>query len=83
LPSDEARFSVKTGDLVKLIFRYRDHVEINGRIVTAEHMWIRVTGCGEGYLIGRLDNDPQYTSLLRYDGEVNFHPKHIINLWTD
>lgn len=68
---------------MKLIFRYRDHVEKNGQTFTAEHMWVRVTAYGEGCLVGRLDNDPQFSTILKSDDEIHFHPKHIVSFWSD
>src|SRR5882672_851517 len=65
LASDEDRYAAKPGDIVKLIFQYRDPVERNGQTFGAEHMWVRITDCGEGCLIGRLDNAPQFSSLLK------------------
>jgi len=58
IPSDDARFAVKPGDVVKLIFMYREHVERGGETISAEHMWVRVIDYGEGCLIGQLDNAP-------------------------
>jgi hypothetical protein len=81
IPSDEVRYAVKPGDVVKLIFLYRDHVEKNGRTFSAEHMWVRVIDFGQGCLVGRLDNSPQYSNILKVDAEVRFHPKHIIRFW--
>jgi hypothetical protein len=83
IPSDEARLAAKPGDLVKLIFRYRDHVEKNGQTITAEHMWVRIADYGEGCLVGRLDNAPQFSTVLKSDDEVRFHPKHIVRFWSD
>lgn len=83
IPDDDVRFDVKPGDIVKLIFRYRDHVQKNGQTFSAEHMWVRVVDCGEGCLIGKLDNSPQYTTLLKSDDEIHFHPKHIVRFWSD
>jgi hypothetical protein len=82
-PSDEARFAVKAGDIVKLIFLYRDHVERNGQATTAEHMWVRVTPQGAGCLVGRTDDAPQFSTILKADDEVHFHPKHIVRFWKD
>jgi hypothetical protein len=81
IPDDEARFAAEPGDLVKLIFRYRDYVEKDGQTIAAEHMWVRVIDYGEGHLIGRLDNDPQFTAILKSDDEIHFHPKHIVRFW--
>jgi len=81
IPNDEARCATKPGDLVKLILRYRDHVEKNGQTFSSEHMWVRVENYGNGCLIGKLDNSPQFTTLLNADDEIRFHPKHIVKIW--
>jgi len=83
VPLDEDRYAAKPGDVVKLIFRYRDSVEKNGQSFTGEHMWVRVTDYGEGCLVGRLDNEPQFTSVLKSDQQLHFHPKHIVRFWSD
>ncbi|MGC4013663.1 MAG: DUF2314 domain-containing protein [Luteolibacter sp.] len=83
IPSDEERYSAKSGDLVKLVFRYRDSVSRNGNIVSAEHMWVEVTHCAVNCLVGKLDSTPQFTSILEADDEVNFHPKHIVGFWSE
>ena len=84
LPSEEERLAAKPGDVVKLIFEYRDADERkNGAVVGAEHMWVAVVDYGDGCLIGRLDSSPQHTKLLKADDAVAFHPKHIIAFWRD
>lgn len=80
-PSDDRRFAVKTGDLVKLIFRYREPVKEHGKTVTCERMWVRVLTDGGACLTGALDNTPRYTKLLKDDDIVSFHPKHIVQIW--
>jgi hypothetical protein len=32
-------------------------------------------------MLGRLDNDPQHTDLIRSDDVIAFHPKHIVQIW--
>jgi uncharacterized protein YegJ (DUF2314 family) len=81
IPTDEKRNAVKSGDLVKLIFRFRDYVEKDGHTFTAEHMWVNVLGRGSGYFIGKLDNDPLHLTILKAGDEVHFHPKHIVKFW--
>ncbi|OHE75330.1 MAG: hypothetical protein A2107_08755 [Verrucomicrobia bacterium GWF2_62_7] len=83
IPDDNTRYAVKPGDIVKLIFRYRDHVEKNGQTFSAEHMWVRVTEAGDAFVVGRLDNTPQFTTILKSDDEIYFHPKHIVRFWSD
>ena len=83
IPDDETRFAAKAGDIVKVIFRYRDHVEKNGQTFTAEHMWVIVTESGGTCLGGRLDSSPQFTTILKSDDEIHFHPKHIVRFWSN
>lgn len=80
LVSEEERFAAKMGDIVKLIFEYRESMKAGGsdQEYGAEHMWVEIVGLGDGCLIGRLDNSPRYTKLLKSDDTVAFHPKHII-----
>jgi Uncharacterized protein conserved in bacteria (DUF2314) len=84
LPSDEERFAAKPGNLVKLVFQYREpDKRDNGAIVGAEHMWVKITEYGDGCLIGMLDSSPQHTKLLKSEDSVRFHPKHIVAFWRE
>lgn len=80
LPTDDERFLAKPGDTVKLIFEYRETMKAKGSDAEfgAEHMWVEITEYGDGCLMGRLDNSPQYTQLLKSDDTIAFHPKHIV-----
>ena len=80
LPSDDERFSAQPGDLVKLIFEYRETMKARGSGAEfgAEHMWVKITGYGDDCLVGTLDCSPQYTELLKLGDSISFHPKHII-----
>lgn len=82
-PSDEARFGVRKGDLVKLIFRYRDWIEKKDHTITSERMWVIVTYDSGPCLRGVIDNSPHFTELLKEGDTVNFHPLHIIQIWND
>lgn len=84
LPPDEERLAVVPGDIVKLVFRYRDaYPRHDGKLIRAEHMWVQVIEQLDGDLIGELDSDPQHPSLLKSGHPVTFHPKHIIAIWRD
>ena len=83
VPDDDTRHAAQPGDIVKLIFRYRDGVEAGGQTITGEHMWVRVTQSDGACILGRLDSTPQFTALLKPDDPVCFHPKHIVRLWSD
>jgi hypothetical protein len=82
-PSDEERSAVKPGDYVKLIFRYKESVEENDKTITCERMWVEVKENRGEYLVGRLDNKPNYTTLLSDDDLVRFNAKHIIEFFKD
>ncbi len=45
LVSDEHRFAAKPGDLVKLVFEYRESAKARGRAQDfgAEQMWVKIT----------------------------------------
>jgi hypothetical protein len=83
IPEDVRRYATKLGDLVKLIFRYRENGDWDGQPVNAEHMWVRVTAFGEQCLVGELDSYPRFTKLLKVEDIIHFHPKHIVRFWDD
>jgi hypothetical protein len=78
---DSARFAAKPGDMVKLIFAYKEPVRNHG-LYGAERMWVEIVAFGEGCLVGRLDNSPQFTDLLWSDSRIQFHPRHILAFWS-
>ena len=82
-PPDEQRFGIERGALVKLIFRYKKWVEKDGQTITCERMWVEMVENQRINIVGRLDNGPQYTELLKSDDLVHFHPKHVVALWED
>ena len=79
IPADDERFAVEEGDIVKLIFHYAKQVKENRHPV--EHMWVVITSSDKGFLSGFLDNEPNYTKLLKPGQELSFHPEHIIEIW--
>jgi Uncharacterized protein conserved in bacteria (DUF2314) len=81
VPLDEHRYTIKPLELVKLIFRYRDPHVVGDTTYLAEHMWVQYYGNSDGCMMGRLDNDPQHTTLLKADDPIMFHPKHIVQIW--
>ena len=78
---DDKRFAAKPGDMVKLVFVYKQPVRNHG-LYDSERMWVEILATGDGCLIGRLDNTPQFTDILQSDARVQFHPKHILTFWT-
>jgi hypothetical protein len=78
---DTARFAAKPGDIVKLVFAYKEPVTNHGQY-GSERMWVEVLETGEGCLVGRLDSAPQFTDLLQSDARIQFHPRHIVTFWS-
>lgn len=84
LPSDAERFAAGPGDLVKLIFEYREpDFSEHGGVVGSEHMWVRITEQRESCLVGVLDSSPHHTRLLGDDATISFHPRHIVAFWRE
>jgi Uncharacterized protein conserved in bacteria (DUF2314) len=81
IPNDEARKKVKAGDLVKLIFKYRNYVANNGKKVTGEHMWVLVTGVNSEAFVGKLDNTPQFSTILKENADIHFQFRHVVDIW--
>jgi hypothetical protein len=79
--SDTDRFAAKPGDMVKLVFFYKEPLP-NQSGYTSERMWVEIMDYGDGCLIGRLDNNPQFTDILHSDYAISFHPKHILKFWS-
>ncbi|WP_103624552.1 DUF2314 domain-containing protein [Campylobacter concisus] len=52
LPEREKRQNLRTGDIVKLIFRFED-----GEFAQVEHMWVVVSKTNNGEFTGILDNE--------------------------
>ena len=84
LPTDDERFAAGPGDVVKLVFEYREpDVRENGAVVGSEHMWVRITEQRESCLVGVLDSSPRHTKVLNDDATISFHPRHIVAFWRD
>lgn len=83
VPADDERFQVQEGDIVKLIFHYAKPLKVKDKLFDAEHMWVVVTNNDKDYLVGYLDNEPQYTNILSPGVEISFHPEHIIDIWRE
>lgn len=77
---DSERFAAKPGDTVKLVFIYKEPVRTE--LYNSERMWVEIIAFGDGCLIGRLDNSPQFTDILHPDYAISFHPKHVLKFWT-
>jgi hypothetical protein len=70
LPPATERENLRSGDLVKLIFRIVLDADPE---VHVERMWVRVTEV--------LDNDPYCTREIRSGMRVEFHADHVIQIY--
>lgn len=78
IPNLLTRQNLKNGTIVKLIFRFSD-----ASTTQVESMWVIVKSRRENTYTGTLDNDPYCTDTIKSGLEVQFEPKHIIDIWTD
>lgn len=73
------RNNLKVRDFsVLLVFRIEEDGEVN-----VERMWVVVKeATAEGY-VSILDNDPYFTDQIQAGVELEFAPKHIIDIYDD
>ncbi|MFC2747614.1 hypothetical protein [Campylobacter concisus] len=60
LPECEKRQNLRTGDIVKLIFRFE-----NDEFAQVERMWVIVSETNNGEFTGILDNEPFTKRLFK------------------
>ncbi|THB73636.1 MAG: DUF2314 domain-containing protein [Desulfobacteraceae bacterium] len=82
-PTEDERFSVNKGDFVKIIFKYKDGVVKDDLHISSERMWVEVIEANGPTFSGRLDNDPNYSSLFQSGLIVKFHAKHIVQIFSE
>lgn len=75
-PSQEVYKKLQPGNLVKLIFKFESNEE---DAPGAERMWVLITEINNGRYKGTLDNDPRFIKDLKYQDEIEFEKRHIIN----
>lgn len=78
IPDLRSRQNLKSGTFVKLMFRLTD-----GTNTQVERMWVIVKNSNANIYTGVLDNDPYCTDTIKSGVEVQFEPKHIIDIWND
>jgi hypothetical protein len=75
-PSEAIIDSLKTGDIVKLIFRFESD---EPNMPVAERMWVMIEVINDdGTFVGKLDNDPFHIKDIKAGNEVIFSREHII-----
>jgi hypothetical protein len=78
IPSSQERHSLKSGDLVKLIFRIGLRNAEGHDTEKIERMWVIVGGVQAGLFWGILDNDPYCTHDMKSGMRVVFEPRNVI-----
>lgn len=76
IPARQERESLVADDLVKLVFNLTDGNQTQG-----ERMWVLVTGGDGKHYTGTLDNDPYCTDKIKAGLEVEFEPRHVIEIY--
>ncbi len=79
LPPQESLLKLKSGDLVKIMFREQDE--------GVERMWVKITKQQDhSEWTGELDNDPmgeKMSKILKSGDEVIFHPLDIVQIFEE
>ena len=78
LPEREKRQNLRTGDIVKLIFRFED-----GEFAQVERMWVVVSKTNNGEFTGILDNEPFIKGYLNAGDEIKFNYKNVLEIYKD
>ncbi len=78
LPECEKRQNLRTGDIVKLIFRFKD-----GEFAQVERMWVVVSETNNGEFTGILDNEPFIKGCLNVGDEIKFNYKNVLEIYKD
>lgn len=78
LPEREKRQNLRTGDIVKLIFRFEDD-----EFAQVERMWVVVSETNNGEFTGILDNEPFKKGCLKVGDEIKFNYKNVLKIYKD
>ena len=78
LPEREKRQNLRTGDIVKLIFRFEDD-----KFAQVERMWVVVSETNNGEFTGILDNEPFTKGCLNTGDEIKFNYKNVLEIYKD
>ena len=74
----EKRQNLRTGDIVKLIFRFEDD-----EFAQVERMWVVVSETNNGEFTGILDNEPFIKGCLNVGDEIKFNYKNVLEIYKD
>lgn len=74
IPDEKARTTLARGQAVKLIF-----IGPYG----GERMWVQIKRVRPHHYVGKLNNDPICIPGLKWGDEIQFEPKHVIDIQED
>ena len=74
----EKRQNLRTGDIVKLIFRFEDD-----EFAQVERMWVVVSETNNGKFTGILDYEPFTKGCLNAGDEIKFNYKNVLEIYKD
>lgn len=77
IPALVERENLRTGQLVKLIFRIALRDEKGERSEGVERMWVIVDSHDGQYFSGTLDNDAYCADAFKSGLKVTFEPRHV------
>ncbi len=83
IPPQGARSSLEPDQIVKLMFRIAHDDESGQPTESVERMWVVVAAHEGDRYRGVLDNDPFCTEAIRAGLEVDFEPRHVIQIYED
>lgn len=76
IPSEEERFGLRTGQMVKLLFAVL-LPEFDKPTIQVERMWVTITALHNCVFQGRLESLPALTDRLHPGDIVFFTPDHV------
>ena len=81
IPTPDVMMNIKSGDIVKLIFRIYYLDDDNNETEAVERMWVIVKKADFPFYEGVLDNDPYCTDELKSGEFLKFEAQHIIDIY--
>lgn len=77
IPTKSAIKRLRSGDYVKLIFLFGVENEIGAQEIARERMWVKIQQIAGNNFVGRLDNDPTLSQVLKHQDRIEFRSEHI------
>jgi hypothetical protein len=81
LPSEDSRYGLHPGDIVKLLFETDQRAAGRFHGATGERMWVVVERVDDdGMCHGSLNSKPSFMADLEIMQAIKFEPKHVIQI---